>query len=111
METDATGFDGDDLVVLTHDTESDEDGDKRTEWREVINEIGREVAEIVHDSKEGHAMARDVVEELKKGEGLKEKNEDGHDESEVEAEAAENIDVQETRNGAAEGQERLMFGI
>ena len=103
MQTDAAGFDGHDFVVLAHDAEGDEDGDERAERGEVVDEIGREVAEIIDDGEEGDAMAGDVVEQLEEGEGFEEKNEDAHDEQEIHGEAAKDVDVQEAREAAVVG--------
>ena len=71
MKADAAGLDGHDFVVFAHGAESDENGDERAERREVVDQVGREIAEIVDDGEEGHAVAGDVVEKLEEGEGFK----------------------------------------
>src|SRR5713226_1987450 len=94
-----------DLVVFAHDAEGDQNGDQRGERRELIDQIRREVAEIVYDDKESDAVAGDVVEKFKEREGLKEKNEDGHQYREVREKAAEQIEVHELREAAAGGRD------
>ena len=97
IEADAAGFEGDDFVVFAEDAEGNENGDQSAEWRELIDEIGDEVAEIVDDNEERHVVTSNVVEEFEEGEDFEEEDEGGHDDEEVVEETAEEVEVDDGR--------------
>jgi len=98
IKADAAGFEGGDFVVLAEDAEGDEDSDESAERRELIDQIGNEVAEIVDDHDERDVMAGDVVEEFEEGENFKEGDEGGHDDEEKIKKAAEDIHIDDGGN-------------
>src|SRR5260370_22321228 len=107
IKADAACFTSHDLVVFAHDAEGDQNGDQRGERRELIGQVRREIDEIVYDNKESDAVAGDIVEELKEGEGLKEKNEHGHQHREKREKAAEQIKIHELWKAAARRRDGL----
>ena len=97
IEADAAGFEGNDFVVFAKDSESDENGDESAKRRELVDEIGDQVAEIVDDYEERDVMPGDIVEELEEGKDFEEEDEGGQDDGEVVEEAAEQVDIDDGR--------------
>src|SRR6267143_1022451 len=101
IHTDAAGLDGHDFIVLAHDPQRHEYRDQRPQRRELIEQIGSKVAEIIDHDKERNAVARNVVEKLEKGEGLKKKDERPHQQRKIIKETPQYIHVQQLRETSA----------
>src|ERR1700693_207178 len=101
MQTDTASFDGHDFVVLAHAAKSHQHGNERAKGSKVVHEIGRQIAKIIDDNEESDVVACDVVEQLEEGKSLKQKDEHGHDESEINGEAAKNVNVHKPGDAAA----------
>ena len=97
IDADAASLEGDDFVVFAEDAEGDENGDESAEGRELIDEIGDEVPEIVDDDEKGDVVTSDVVEQFEEGEDFKEEDESGHDDEKVVEETAEEVEVDDGR--------------
>jgi hypothetical protein len=113
IEADATGLEGHNFVVLAEDAESDENGDKGAERRELVDEVGNEVAEVVDDDEKGDMVAGDVVEKLEEGEDFEEKGEGRHDDEEKVEEAAQEVDIDDGRKAGGrfgDGRESAVTG-
>src|SRR5437879_12070435 len=101
VQTDATGLDGYDFIVLAHDSQRHQDGDQRPQRCQLVEQIGSKVAEIIHHNQKGNSVARNVIEYLEEGEGLKKKDERSHQQRKIIKETPQNIDVYQLRETTA----------
>ena len=61
VQTEATGLERDELVVLRHHSESNEHGHECSERRELVEQIASEIQKIQGDFDDADAMLRDVI--------------------------------------------------
>ena len=83
INADAGGLASHDLVVFGHHPERDKHAHERSQGRKLVEKIRREIPEIFHHNQKRNSVARNVVQQLEKREGFKQKDEYGHEQRKI----------------------------